>query len=434
MRWGALRCFKSLQVIDILSARRSRRGRLSGAYRHALFAAFVLAGLASPARADNASPAVAQWALHKEPLFLFVAEGPPNSCGLGCNRWIAAEGFFDKGAADRLIKFVDGRANLPIYFHTAGGFLFEAIKIGKHLRKLRTKAGVGRTAIQKCDGPATSIGCRQLVETTAAHPAAQLRFSEGLCLSACAYAFIGASTRTADSGARIGVHDMHVDRAKLAKFGVDPKAVTAETLKKADQIARGSLRTYLAEMGADPALVEFGAKISPTAIHMLSRPELERFGVVSKAHYETPWLMRDETMHTAYTVFKTVSRPSPLNGKENLTTTIGLTCYVHGMITFFVERELAAGENGHEPTIQILSDDAVVWTSNNENNTNPRIDYRGEALPLETVMNSVPKRSLEFKESYVSEKWSGKSFVTKVSIAGLDASLADLRRRCAGKS
>jgi hypothetical protein len=431
MRWGALLAVFLDRGLTYQSARRCG---LSGVYPRALFAAIVVAGLASPpTRAENASFAVAQWALHKEPLFLFVAEGPPNSCGLGCNRWIAAEGFFDKDAADRLIKFVDARPNLPIYFHTAGGFLFEAIKIGKQLRKLRMKAGVGRTAIQKCAGPATSIDCRRLVETTA-HPAAQLRLSEGLCLSACAYAFIGASTRTADSGARIGVHDMRLDRADMAKFGVDPKAVTADTLKQADQIARGWLRTYLAEMGADPALSEFSAKISPTAIHMMSRAELERFGVISKTYYETPWVVRDEASHNAYTVFKTVTRQSPLNGEANLATTIGLTCYARGMITFFLERELAAGENGHEPAIQVLSDDTVIWTSNNENNTNPKIDYRGEALPLQTVLNSVPKRSLEFKETYVSEKWGGKSFITKVSIAGLDASLTELRRRCAGKS
>ena len=372
--------------------------------------------------------------LIREPLLIFVAEGPANSCGPGCNRWIAAEGMFDKGAAKRISTFLDRNPNLPIYFHSPGGLLVEALEIGRKLRKLKAKAGIGRTAIQQCAGHATSKDCRRLAEATGARPAAQLRLNEGSCLSACPYAFIGASTRSVDAGARVGVHDMQINRSRLNELGVDPKIITPQVLKEADQIGRRQARTYLAEMGTDPALLELAAKISPTQIHLLSRAELERFGVISKTFYETPWVVRDETSHNAHTVFKTVTRQSPLNGEANLATTIGLTCYARGMITFFVERELAAGENGHEPAIQVLSDDTVIWTSNNENNTNPKIDYRGEALPLQTVLNSVPKRSLEFKETYVSEKWGGKSFITKVSIAGLDASLTELRRRCAGKS
>jgi hypothetical protein len=62
----------------------------------------------------NSSPAQPE----KPPLNFYVAKGPDDACGAGCNEWIAAEGRFDFESYQRLRAFLNrlsGR-KLPIYF------------------------------------------------------------------------------------------------------------------------------------------------------------------------------------------------------------------------------------------------------------------------------------------------------------------------------
>jgi hypothetical protein len=159
----------------------------------------------------NAAPAQSpEERVARDPLIAFVAKGPPNSCGAGCDRWIAIEGAFDPGSAERVKSFLDARPNFPVYFHSTGGLINEAVLLGKHLRKLRMKVSVARTALAECAGHATSPDCRKVVSSND-HHAAQLKLGEGTCFSACAYAFIGASTRSVQGG-RPARHSRHLAR------------------------------------------------------------------------------------------------------------------------------------------------------------------------------------------------------------------------------
>src|SRR5215510_1090486 len=84
----------------------------------------------------------------ERPMIFAVAHGSgPNSCGAGCNEWIAADGFFDDDVDERFRNFLDalqGR-KLPIFFNSAGGFLNESLAIGRMLRERKMTAGVGIT-------------------------------------------------------------------------------------------------------------------------------------------------------------------------------------------------------------------------------------------------------------------------------------------------
>lgn len=189
------------------------RGRRTAMVRGALLAVLMVAGLSvahaqqpqkiTPKKPDQSI----EDPINRNPMAIFIAEGPPNSCGPGCNRWIAADGDFDRGSSERVIKFLDDykHLRLPIYFHSTGGLTDQAIDIGRHLRQLLMQAGIGRTALQHCTGSATSQDCRRLIETTRDR-SAQLRVREELCASACVYAFIGASSRGVGPQARVGVH------------------------------------------------------------------------------------------------------------------------------------------------------------------------------------------------------------------------------------
>src|SRR5262245_65789191 len=87
-----------------------------------------------------------------EPMIFFVAKGAPNACGPGCSEWIAAEGYFDAGAPERLRAVLAraGNRNLPIYLQSPGGFIDEAMVIGRFLREHQMTAGVARTIPDAC--------------------------------------------------------------------------------------------------------------------------------------------------------------------------------------------------------------------------------------------------------------------------------------------
>jgi hypothetical protein len=53
-------------------------------------------------------------------LTIYLAKGEANSCGKGCDRWIAIEGKVDIDAAARVGQFLHGvkDSRLPIYFHS----------------------------------------------------------------------------------------------------------------------------------------------------------------------------------------------------------------------------------------------------------------------------------------------------------------------------
>jgi hypothetical protein len=70
------------------------------------------------------------------PIVFYRAKGDANACGEGCTEWIAAEGYIDLGAAQRLKSFLNRNSarNLPIYFTSPGGLLQDALAIGRLLR------------------------------------------------------------------------------------------------------------------------------------------------------------------------------------------------------------------------------------------------------------------------------------------------------------
>ena len=67
--------------------------------------------------------------IDKRPMVFFLAKGSAGSCGPGCGEWIAAEGRFVPGTAQRLRDFLGllPRKDLPVFFHSTGGSVGEAV-------------------------------------------------------------------------------------------------------------------------------------------------------------------------------------------------------------------------------------------------------------------------------------------------------------------
>src|SRR3954468_17290119 len=85
----------------------------------------------------------------KAPMVFYLAQGEPNSCGPGCDQWIAAEGAITHGTAERMRAFLKRYADKrPIYFNSPGGITTESIAIGRVLRERGMTARVARTIVE----------------------------------------------------------------------------------------------------------------------------------------------------------------------------------------------------------------------------------------------------------------------------------------------
>jgi hypothetical protein len=91
-------------------------------------------------------------AITQRPITFYVVKGRPDACGHGCDRWIAAEGMIDAGAALRFRKFLNQvrDRSLPIYFSSPGGNLDQAVAMGAVLRERSAVARVARTVAEEC--------------------------------------------------------------------------------------------------------------------------------------------------------------------------------------------------------------------------------------------------------------------------------------------
>src|SRR5258708_28925869 len=112
--------------------------------------------------------------IRSDPMIFVVAKSEPNACGRGCSEWIAAQGQFDDGAAQRFREFlaVLAKRDLPIFFNSDGGLVSQALQIGLILRESRMTAGVARTFPDGCLlGTPLGDACRRLMQSKREHKA-----------------------------------------------------------------------------------------------------------------------------------------------------------------------------------------------------------------------------------------------------------------------
>src|SRR5215471_7093405 len=280
--------------------------------------------------------------IRSEPMVFIVATGEPNACGRGCSEWIAGQGRFDEGAAQRFREFlaVLPKREQPIFFNSDGGLLREAVQIGLMLRESRMTAGVARTVPGGCHlGFPLDDACRRLMQSKREHNA-RLYFGGARCASACVYAIIGASTRHVDPGATLRIHS----------------SIGREIDK-----TENSLRRYVIGMGVDPGLVDAAAKIPSHTFRGLSRGEMERFGIETRGVYETPWFAYHGPAGE-FLLLKSITYPTGDTGDEYRTRTVGLACSPSpsSSIRFMYQQELTAKESRSPLIIRAKIGDSLI--------------------------------------------------------------------------
>ena len=146
--------------------------------------------------------------LQRPPMAFYLAKGEPDACGPGCNEWIAAEGLIDRNAAQRFRAFLQrhGQRKLPVYFHSPGGALSNAIAIGRVMRQRGLTAAVGRTIPQGCNPLLEREEACDALKRSGRQLSAELRSARALCGSACVYALVGAKVRLSFDPKSVSIH------------------------------------------------------------------------------------------------------------------------------------------------------------------------------------------------------------------------------------
>jgi hypothetical protein len=375
--------------------------------------AFTAAVLAcGNAAARPGGPATPGTLVQRSPLVVFVAKGATDACGPGCSEWIAAEGFFDTGAAQRFRDVLTtlGDRALPVFFNSRGGLVTPAMAVAEILRERRMTAGVARTIPQGCAASGLAdAACRGLVKSQP-QITARLRLDDAGCHSACIYALIGATTRRLGSGVRLGVH---AARTRAGAAPTDPGNVYS------------ALRLHVLVNGVDPALVDVAAGVRFDDLHILSRDEIARFGVETRGPYETPWMAHRETPKVL-ALFKATSRQDETGG-PSLTSRLRLDCGADGATELSFLRDLRSYEIGVASTAEVVAGIGRVAPSATQKHD--QITLTSKADP-ELIRNVLAASEIVITETFAPPGTRGWTHVTRVATAGLAAALGDWRERC----
>lgn len=227
-------------------------------------------------------------------LIIYLAKGPANSCGPGCDSWIAVEGNLDRNAAARIRRFLQGvkDAARPFFFNSPGGSVEQAFLIGRLLRSRKAVARVGRTIVAACGaGSQVDDACLK-IKTGGGEVPAEIVTRHAVCNSACAYLFLGATTREVAPDATMAVHSSKF--TLVVRGHPPPEQVTAATnrgLARADR----EREAFVAAMGISHELIDLIKTVKFENAHVLTRPELYRFGIDTRPVAETAWTLESDT-------------------------------------------------------------------------------------------------------------------------------------------
>jgi hypothetical protein len=223
-------------------------------------------------------------------LLIYNAKGAADSCGPGCDRWIAVEGQVDIGAASRIRRFLSGvkDSKRPIYFHSPGGAVEQSYVIGRLLRSRKAVARIGKTVASACAaGTQVDAACLK-IKNGGGEVEAELTTRNAMCNSACSYLFLGAATREVAPDAVVGVHN---SRLTLQVHGHPPARLVAEFRERGMARADRERAAFVASMGISRELDDLIKTVKFESIHALTRAELYRFGIDTRSSIEGPWAL-----------------------------------------------------------------------------------------------------------------------------------------------
>ncbi len=237
------------------------RDALDAIVRPAAMACALLL-FASPAVADNAGkPMTFEWATT-----------------FGDSQAIFGDGDFTPQTPAALRAFLARSTYTPetrVYLNSLGGDLAAGMEVGRIIRDAHLGTGVARST--PAAGAETQVDLH-----------AYSRTYPGYCISACALAFLGGTSRIVQPGSTYAVHQVSMNcverdaaRARfpwvlLANVTYCPELKEALSLV---QEASGAVVQYVQTMGANPVFLTEMSKAGPDAINPLSEEQLDAYRI-----------------------------------------------------------------------------------------------------------------------------------------------------------
>lgn len=172
-----------------------------------------------------------------------------------------------------------GRSNYTpetrVYLNSLGGDLAAGMEVGRIIREAHLNTGVARN--KPPVNAATTVDLN-----------AYSRTYPGYCISACALAFLGGTSRMVQPGSTYAVHQVSMNcierDAARARFPwvLLPNVTYCPDLREAlslVQEASGAVVQYVQGMGANPVFLTEMSKAGPDAINPLSEDQLDAYHI-----------------------------------------------------------------------------------------------------------------------------------------------------------
>jgi hypothetical protein len=203
--------------------------------------------------------------------------------------WIAADGEISEKTPENLIKFLKDIKYTPgksfrLSFNSIGGNLGAGMELGKIIRNNKLTTNIAKTSKYFDNG----------IETSA------YTEDDGICYSACAYAFLGGIKRIIPDGGKYGVHQFY---SQDAINSPTEKKFNALDLSR-NQAVTSLLASYILEMDVDASLLKISSAIAPwDKMYILSKDELKQYRIDNSNLIDAIWQikpLKDQLMAVIY--------------------------------------------------------------------------------------------------------------------------------------
>lgn len=196
----------------------------------------------------------------------FANYWPCEGHGSMCDPYILAKGTITSSTPDDFVRFVKkGKFHTRVFFHSPGGNLAAAIRLGRLIREFRFNTLVG--------GPYENV--IRLWEDY------EIIEKEGHCFSACAYAFLGGVKRTVESSGKFGIHQF--------------RGATKDTGESSTQVIMTALSNYLEEMGIDRTFLDVASLADSSKLHIVTQAEAQRLNVDNTNPPKSRWRLESDS-------------------------------------------------------------------------------------------------------------------------------------------
>lgn len=262
----------------------------------------------------NSWPADAKESFGKfdEPMKFELASNGGNCAGC---EWISAIGVITKDTPKHFEVFIKKHPYpLTVYLNSPGGNLNAGLELGRLFRKHQVNTAIGETKKAVDHWSSETIN--------------------GVCASACAYAFLGGVDRSIEEKNIYALHQFYNENGQVGYSGsIDIKGDQLSV----DQLTSGLIAEYLAEMGVDSRVLTLAALAGKDRFVGLNQKELAELRIT------TDFKWSDWTLE-------------PAAG--------GLIMQQNNMDPHYPLRSVAIScLSGEEPLIQVITERTQDWNS-----------------------------------------------------------------------